>query len=400
MTSLINTPVSVADDLDAFRDALRHWLPGAIPANWRDRIRKGGEPAYLDVQREWYKALADAGLATAHWPSAWGGADLSLDAQIIFYSELARAGAPMALLYTVSLYHMPATMFAYGTPEQRDRYLEGVRNGGVVWCQGFSEPGAGSDLASLKTRAERRGDTYVVNGQKIWSSSGQHAEFCLLLARTDPTAKRKQEGISYFICDLRSPGVTVRPIAQPTAESEFNEIFFDDVEIPAENLIGEEGQGWQIAQTTLTTERGLLIFECVERLAQAYRKDADDGRDTWLRDPVARHQFVTFYPRIRAIQALVAQLLAELREDPHGGNVTATYVKLYWGPLLQDYVQFTTRAQGLEGQRFTEPQRCAGHNSGDAFSDFLWSYGWTIAGGSNEVMRNLVSERFLGLPKG
>lgn len=399
MATAIASPLAVAHDLDAFRQSLREWLPQAIPHDWRERIRKGGEEAYLEVQKAWYHALSDAGLATAHWPSAWGGADLSLDAQIVFYAELARAGAPMALLYTISLYHMPATMFAYGTQQQRDLYLEGARTGGVVWCQGFSEPGAGSDLASLRTRAERRGDKYVVNGQKIWSSSGQHADYCLLLARTDPSAPRKQDGISYFICDLRSPGVTVRPIAQPTTESEFNEIFFDEVEIPVENLIGAEGQGWQIAQTTLTTERGLLIFECVERLAQAYLREAAQ-RPEWLNDPVIRREFAAFYPRIRAIQALVAQLLAELREDPHGGNVTATYVKLYWAPLLQDFTLFLTRAQGLASQRFTAPQRCAGHNSGDAMIDFMWSYGWTIAGGTNEVMRNLIAERFLGLPKG
>ncbi|MDF8334965.1 acyl-CoA dehydrogenase family protein [Novosphingobium cyanobacteriorum] len=400
MTAPIDSPLAAAGDLDAFRRALRGWLPKAIPHDWQERIRQGGEPAYVDVQREWYRALADAGLATAHWPSAWGGADLSLDAQIVFYSELARADAPMAVMYVVALYHMPATMFAYGTPQQRDRYLEGVRTGGVVWCQGFSEPGSGSDLASLKTRAERRGDKYIVNGQKIWSSGGQNSDFCLLLARTDSSSARKQDGISYFICDLRTPGITVRPISQPTTESEFNEIFFDDVEIPAENLIGAEGQGWQIAQTTLTTERGLLIFECVERLAQAYIRDAAAGQDTWLADPIVAHEFATFYPRIRGIQAMVAQLLSELRDDPHGGGVMATYVKLYWGPLLQDYTLFLTRAQGLAAQVFVEPQRCAGHNSGDAFVDFMWSYGWTIAGGSNEVMRNIISERFLGLPKG
>lgn len=400
MSAQVNSPLVVADDLDAFRLAIREWLPLAIPHNWQDRIRNGGEAAYIEVQREWYKSLSDAGLATAHWQAAWGGADLSLDAQIVFYSELARGNAPVAAMYVVSLYHMPATLFAYGTPEQRDRYLEGARTGGVVWCQGFSEPDSGSDLASLKTRAERRGDKYIVNGQKIWSSGGQNSDYCLLLARTDSSAARKQDGISYFICDLRAPGITIRPIAQPTTESEFNEIFFDDVEIPMENLIGAEGQGWQIAQTTLTTERGLLIFECVERLAQAYVRDAAIGRETWLSDPAVAREFATFYPRIRAIQALVAQLLAELREDPHGGGVTATYVKLYWGPLLQDYNLFRARAQGLAAQVFVEPQRCAGHNSGDAFIDFMWSYGWTIAGGSNEVMRNLISERFLGLPKG
>lgn len=395
----MSPPLDHAGDPDRFRAALRAWLPQAIPANWRETAARGGEQGYLDVQRAWYAALTRAGLATAHWPSRWGGADLPLRQQIIFYEELARADAPIADLFTVSLYHMPATMFAHGTPEQRDAYLEGVRTGGKVWCQGFSEPGAGSDLASLRTRAERRGDVYVLNGQKIWSSYGVFADYCLLLAKTDPTAKRKHEGISFMIVDMKSPGLTVRGIPQITGEAEFAEIFFDDVEVPVANLIGPENEGWTIAQSTLTAERGLLIFEHSERIGHAYERDAATGRDTWLRDPALAREFAAFWPRIRAVNHLVAKLLTVLETDPHGGGDLATYIKLSWATLLQDYTAFLVRADGLDAQVVAPRIRAGGNNSGNPVYDFLWSYGWTIAGGSNEIMRNIISERLLDLPR-
>jgi alkylation response protein AidB-like acyl-CoA dehydrogenase len=392
-------PLDHIDDVEAFRIALRAWLPGAIPPNWRHTVQEGKEEGYLGTQRAWYAALTEAGLATAHWPSAWGGADLSLACQIAFYEECARAGAPMIDLNLISLYHMPATLFAYGTDAQRARYLDGARERGVVWCQGFSEPGAGSDLASLRTRAERRGDKYIINGQKIWSSYGLWADHCLLLARTDPLAKRKHDGISFFIVNMKSPGVTVRPIRQITGEAEFCEIFFDDVEIPAEDLIGAENAGWQIAQSTLTTERGLLIFEHSERMTHAYARDAGEGAETWLKNPVNARAFAAFYPRIRALNAMVARLLEILGSDPHGGGDMATYIKLYWATLLHDYTAFMTSVQGLTGQIEIGNLRGAGHTSGAHYYDFLWSYSWTISGGTNEIMRNVISERLLGLPR-
>ena len=342
-------PLDHVADLDAFRTALREWLPGAMPNDWRNRVQSGGEGGYLEAQREWYQTLTDVGLATAHWPSSWGGRDLPLSHQIVFYEEMAKAGAPNTDLFTISFYHMPATLFAHGTEEQCKRYLEGARTGGAVWCQGFSEPGAGSDLASLRTRAERRDDKYIVNGQKIWSSYGQWADYCLLLARTNPDAPKKHDGISFFIVDMKTPGLTVRPIHQITGEAEFCEIFFDDVEIPAENLIGAENAGWQIAQSTLTTERGLLIFESSERLTLSYSKDAAAGRDTWLRDPVKAHAFAAFYPRIRALNHLLGELLDELAVNPHGGGELATYIKLHWAVLLQDYTGFMAGVNGLSG---------------------------------------------------
>lgn len=392
-------PLAAVGDLNAFRAALREWLPRAIPADWKGRIHREGEHGYLSVQREWYAAQTAAGLATAHWPKGWGGADLSLAAQVVLYEEMARADAPNTDLFTISLYHMPATLFAYGTADQRERYLEGARSGGDIWCQGFSEPGAGSDLASLRTRAERRGDVYVVNGQKIWSSYGIFADYCLLLARTDPGAARKHDGISYFILDMKTPGLTIKPIRQITGEAEFAEIFFDDVEIPAANLIGAENDGWRIAQSTLTAERGLLIFENSERLVHAVQRDAVRYRELLQRDPARREAFAAFYPRIRAMKHMVGELLAQIDRDPHGGGEIATYIKLYWATLLQDYTGFTAQLDGLGGQIETEPLRCGGLTPEDATYAFLKSYSWTIAGGSNEIMRNVIAERLLGLPR-
>lgn len=393
------SPLTVADDLDAFRAALRAWLPAAIPRDWKERIRRGGEHGYLEVQREWYAAQTAAGLATAHWPHDWGGADLSLAAQVVLFEEMARADAPNTDLYTVSLYHMPATLFAYGTREQRERYLEGARTGGDVWCQGFSEPGAGSDLASLRCRAERRGDVYVVTGQKTWSSYGVFADYYLLLARTNPDAPRKHDGISMLIVDMKSPGLTIRPIHQITGENEFAEVFLDEVEVPVGNLIGAENQGWMIAQSTLTAERGLLIFENSERLAHSIQRDAIRHRELLERDSAKGQAFAAFYPRVRALKQMVAHLLAQLAEDSHGGGEIATYIKLYWAVLLQDYTGFMARLDGLGAQIETEPLRCAGHTPDDYTYAFLKSYSWTIAGGSNEVMRNVIAERLLGLPR-
>lgn len=393
-------PLDHKHDLEAFRAALREWLPGAIPKDWRHRVQTGGEAGYLATQREWYAALTSVGLGTAHWPAAWGGSDLPLALQVVYFEELARANAPITDLHCISLYHMPATLFAHGTQAQRERYLEGARSGGDVWCQGFSEPGAGSDLASLRTRAEKMGDRYVVNGQKIWSSYGLWADYCLLLARTDPNAPRKHDGISFLIVDMKSPGLTVRPIRQITGEAEFCELFFDDVEVPAENLVGTENAGWQIAQSTLTTERGLLTFELAERLKHAYAHDGLIGRDTWLRDPVKAYQFAAFGPRIRALNLMVGELLDELAVNPHGGGELATYIKLYWGTLLQDYGVFMGQVRGLDGLEQSLPLRGAGHSTGEHYYDFLWSYSWTIAGGSNEIMRNVIAERLLGLPRG
>ena len=384
----------------AFRAALQVWLAGTLDPDWQICMTGASEEHFLSFQRDWLEKLRAAGLDTPHWPKQWGGSELTLDEQIIMYEELARVAAPLPDLFVISLYHLPATLFAHGTPEQQARYLGGVRERGEIWCQGFSEPDAGSDLASLRTKAERQGNTYIVNGQKIWSSWGMFADYCLLLARTDPTAK-KQLGISYFILDMKSPGITVRPIKQASGEAEFAEIFFDNVEIPAENLIGAENQGWRIAQSTLTAERGLAIFDYAQRMEARMRTDLAAGREIWVKDAGHAREYARFWAEARAIRLMIRQMLREIAEDPKsGGTVTTTYIKLRWAGLLQDYSEFMIRMGGLPGQIAVPPLLGGGQQTGTAMLDFFRNYGWTIAGGSNEVMRNVIAERFLELPRG
>ena len=388
-------------DETAFRQELRDWLADNMPANWRSEWQKVRGSALKTKIVKWLEARRKVGLGTPHWPREWGGPGLPFAYQIIVYEELSRADAPEVEMFVISLFHTPATLFEHGTQEQKDKYLSGIINGTDIWCQGFSEPGAGSDLAALRTSARLDGDHYVVNGQKIWSSGAAHADYCLLLARTDPNGKRKHDGISYFILDMKTPGVTVRPINQITGEAHFAEIFMDDVKIPVANLIGAEGNGWHIAQSTLSTERGLLIFGEVERLARSFECDGAVARDTWMRDVQFRREYAALYAELQTVRLMIRKLLIELEAHPDKASPTLpTYIKLTWGPFLQRYTEFLLRAEGLETQKWQPGIPGTGHSSRLRMNDFLNSYGWTIAGGSNEIMRNIIAERILGMPKG
>jgi alkylation response protein AidB-like acyl-CoA dehydrogenase len=260
-----------------------------------------------------------------------------------------------------------------------------------VWCQGFSEPGAGSDLASLRTRAERRGEAYVVNGQKIWASGAQDAAWCLLLARTDATAP-KRRGISYFLLDLRSPGVLVRPIRQITGEEHFCEIFLTDVEIPVANRIGAENDGWRTAQSTLTSERGATMVELSERLALGFR---------WLvalvgdaPDPLVADRLARLASEVRALR-----LLARHDLGPTTDGASASTVKLFYSELLQRLTRFGVEVGGLAGQEAAVRPLSSGWESGLWLRDFLGSWEWTIPGGTSEIQRTIIGERGLGLPR-
>ncbi|TAL00022.1 MAG: acyl-CoA dehydrogenase [Rhodospirillaceae bacterium] len=394
-------PLDKRGDLDAFRAELRAWLSATVPVDWPQKMEGADTASYVAFQRWWIGEMRKVDLATPHWPREWGGEDISLSQQIVVSEEMARANAPDPDLFTISLYHLPATLFGHGTTEQRERYLRGAKEGRDIWCQGFSEPNAGSDLASLRTRAERKGSAYVVNGQKIWSSFGMFADYCLLLARTNPNAQKKQAGISYFILDMKSPGVTVRAIRQITGEAEFSEIFFDDVEIPAENLIGQENEGWTIAQSTLSAERGLIVFNQAEKLARAFDRDFQLGKGSWAHDHQFRREFGLLHARMRALRILIRRMLTEIERNPEmGGAVITTFIKLHWATLLQDYTAFLLRAEGAGTLALRPSVLGGGSNTGLRVNDFLRSYAWTISGGTNEIMRNIIAERVLGMPRG
>ena len=386
-------------DEQAYREAIREWLDD-VKRRFAT-LKAESDPSYYDTQQWWMAERSKVGLATPHWPKEYGGVDLSLENQVILAEEMARGDAPPMGMFVVSLNHIPHTLMAWGTEEQKKKYLPQVAKG-QVWCQGFSEPGAGSDLASLRTRAVRDGDHYVVNGQKIWSSMSMWASHCILLARTDPDAQ-KHAGISYFLMDMKAPGVEVRPIKQSNTESEFAELFLTDVRIPASEMVGAEGQGWKVSQSTLSAERGVLSFEGGERLryeverflASAVREDA-----AWLRDAGMRREFMRLFGEVQACRRFYRKLLKETREHSPMLAATVPQIKIINTVLRKEYSAFATRAQGLEGQFMVEEKLVRGVEGSQPLFNYISSFAGTIAGGSNEIMRNILSERILGMPKG
>lgn len=381
-------------DLVAFRQAVRDWISDCIGDQDVIAMNRMTGVESVKMQKWWMAERAKVGLAFPHWPKEYGGAALSVPHRVVLVEELARANIPRAQLFSIGTNHVPATLLPFGTQAQKDRYLRGVAVDGEIWCQGFSEPSAGSDLAALSTRADRDGDHFVVNGQKIWSSNAMYADFCLLLARTDPGAP-KHKGISYFIMDMRSPGIDVRPIKKSDTHSDFAEMFLTDVRIPVENLIGELNQGWQIANSTLSSERGVLNVEIIERLwvgSGRFLRDAMDTEAAWLRDPGMLREFMEIYGDLRATRSQVYALLDEDSRPPN--DFSPAIQKLVGSSVRQRLGEFQLRAQGLDGQYFEVA-------NGESFGmgDYLESFGMTIAAGSNEIMRNIIAERGLGLPR-
>ena len=381
------------NDPEAFRAALREWFAATVPAGWQERMAGASDEEFSKFQHWWFQQLVAAGLATPHWSAEWGGKDLTVDEQVIILEETVRANAPEPSMFVISLYHLPATLSKWGTPEQIARYLPGVSKG-EVWCQGFSEPGAGSDLASLRTRAVRKGDKYIINGQKVWSSYGVYADYYLLLARTDQTAP-KHQGISCFIVDLRSPGITIRPIGQMNGLNEFCEVFMDDLEVPAENLIGPENRGWDVAQSTLSAERGLIVFALGERMNGLFGKLlAEADPNGWTKDPSLRQTFMECYADIQSVRGLIRKMLTD-----HAAADLPPIIKILYGETLQRFTELMTRVQGLGSQIERPTFISGGYAKENWMVDYLSSWVWTIAGGSNEILRNVIAERQLGLPR-
>src|SRR5262245_37439796 len=249
--------------LEDLRDEVREWCAAHVPPRWREDQRGVSHEQLVEFLRWWGGELRGSGLLAPHWPKEWGGG-FSVQEQVVIAEELARGDAPRNALFHVAVFNVAPTLFHSATEEQRARFLPGIRDG-EVWCQGYSEPDAGSDLASLQTRATRDGDHYVVTGQKVWTSWAREADWCMLLARTDPS-EAKHKGISCLVVDMRSPGIEVRPITQAWGPADVNEVFFDEVAVPVENLLGPEHGGWAVAQGTLAAERAVSILDMNERL--------------------------------------------------------------------------------------------------------------------------------------
>ena len=385
------------DGRESLRREVRGWLEANVPAGWREAMTGCDQDAFVAAQRDWFGKLVAAGYATPHWPAEWPGGGRDLADQKIIYEEIARIDAPRLILYFVSLYHAASTLVEWAAPDQAREHLAGILNGDI-WCQGFSEPNAGSDLAALKTRAERKGDVYVINGQKIWSTMAQYADKCLLLARTSADGP-KQAGITYLILDMKTPGITVRPIRQITGDEEFAEIFLDDVEVPVANRLGEEGKGWAVAQSTLASERGLTLLELSRRMrGMLWRITAEMERKGRAQDPLILRDLGRLRTRIAASCALADNYLSRrIAGEERAGD--ASIVKLYYARVLRDYVSLGLRVGGLEAQYHADFTCGGGQETGNWTVDFMNSYAWSIAGGSDEVQRNIIAEKLLDMPK-
>ena len=396
------SPQAWPSDLEEFRAAVRDWCRAHVPAGWRQAQTGAGDQDFVIFQQRWFSQLRQAGLAVPHWPVQWGGG-MPVAQQIVLYQELAAHDAPRLVLAFVAIHHAASTLLAAGTDEQRRRHLPAILHG-EIWAQGFSEPEAGSDLASLRTTARKEGDAYLVNGQKLWASGAMHADWCLLLARTDPGAP-KRRGISYFLLDMRTPGVDVRPIRQATGESHFCEIFLSDVVIPATQLVGAENAGWQVAQQTLAAERGMTMLELAERLGhaglrwlvQACARPGPGGRRP-VDDSLVADRLAGFETEVTGLRALCRRLV-ERHDAGTAGPADASIVKLYYSELLQRMTGFGAEVAGLPAHTQLRKPASSGWESGAWVLDFIGSWEWTIPGGSSEIQRTIIAERGLGLPR-
>jgi alkylation response protein AidB-like acyl-CoA dehydrogenase len=386
-------------ELEAFRLQVRAFIAEHAPAiPPRAGVRSAENEAELKALQEWTARLYEAGYAGADWPTEYGGRDdWSPEKGILVGEELARAQVPGVQGAGVLVSH---ALISFGTDEQRRRHLPEIRAGRELWCQLFSEPGAGSDLASLRTKAVGVGDVYRVNGQKVWTTDGHWAHYGYLLARTDADAP-KHKGISAFALDMSTPGVTVRPLRELTGTSDFNEVFFDDVEVPADAMIGAPGQGWAIANATLAHERssvGAVVVRlrlAIDALIALARKVSVDGRPAIDSDRV-RDRIGQFSAEVEALSALTYANITRWTRGTERKH-DAAMAKLMFSELNLEMARFAVELGGEAGVLVEGDPNALEH--GRWQDEWLYARAYTIAGGSSEIMRNMIAERGLGLPR-
>jgi alkylation response protein AidB-like acyl-CoA dehydrogenase len=393
----------------AFRTEVRAFIeaecpPGIRRRGFRAAFGGGGwddirmpRDVYFKRNGEWVKKLADRGWIAPAWPKEYGGAGMTVMEQFIFSQEMSLSGAPRGGNFGIGTGWAGPTIILYGTEEQKNKYLPDIVKGDAVWCQGFSEPGAGSDLAAVQTRAVKDGDDYVVNGQKIWTSGAHVAKYMILLARTDPDAP-KHKGISYFIVDMKSPGLTVRPLVNMAGNHDFNEVFFDNVRVPKENMIGEENRGWYVGTTTLDFERSGIATSISHTLS--------------VRDIVSFMQehrgegFIADTPEVkneiadRMIEAGVEEMLCttviSMQNRGLVPNKEGSIAKLFSSELDVRISRTAMKVLGMYGQ-ITGGERAAAN--GRVASTYLYATTSTVGGGTSEIQRNIIAQRGLGMPR-
>ncbi|CAJ1509951.1 acyl-CoA dehydrogenase IpdE1 [[Mycobacterium] holstebronense] len=375
--------------VEEFRAEVRAWLAENLVGEFAELKGLGGpgrEHEAFEERMAWNRHLADAGLTCLGWPVEHGGRGLSVAHRVAFYEEYAKADAPDKVNHLGEELLGP-TLIAFGTPEQQQRFLPGIRNVTELWCQGYSEPGAGSDLANVATTAVLDGDAWVINGQKVWTSLAHLSQWCFVVARTEKGSKR-HNGLSYLLVPLDQPGVEIRPIVQLTGTSEFNEVFFDDARTDADLVVGEPGDGWKVAMGTLTFERGVSTLGQQIRYARELSSLAElAARNGAADDPLIRERLTRSWVGLRSMRSYAMATMDV--EQPGQDNVS----KLLWANWHRDLGELAMDIIGrdsmvLRDGEFDEWQRL-----------YLFTRSDTIYGGSNEIQRNIIAERVLGLPR-
>jgi alkylation response protein AidB-like acyl-CoA dehydrogenase len=379
--------LTLSNEEEAFRDELRAWLKDNHPGREPE-----GDEAGFSFRRDWQRQLYEAGWAGVSWPQEYGGRGATLVEQAIFNEEVTRAQAPQ-LANVLGLAMGGPTVIAHGTEEQKQRYLAPILSAEEIWCQGFSEPESGSDLASLKTRAVRDGNDWVVTGQKVWTTLAHEAKWCMLVARTD-TEAAKHKGLTYFLMDMEQDAVQVRPLRQITGESEFNELFIEEARIPDENVVGGVGNGWNVAITTLMHERATLAFglqiavkialgELIERARETQANGGTAAEDALVRDRLAQLYIESEVLRLNAYRGLTAIMRYGV-PGPEG-----SLGKWHWAEVNQALTELAMDIAGPRAQLNEDPWTYR----------FLRARANSIEGGTTEILKNIVAERVLGLPR-
>ena len=386
---------------EVFRREFRSWLEANIPRDWRDdgELHDPDSKEEFERRRAWHRKLYDDGWMCIHWPEEYGGRGASLIEQVIYHEELDRAKAPPTVNFQ-GIARVGPTLMQWGTPEQKQRFIPKIPPAEEIWCQGLSEPNHGSDLAAVETRAIDQGDHFLVNGAKVWTSNAHHADYTTLLCRTDPDVP-KHKGLSYLLVDMKSPGITVRPLVQITGEHGFNQVFFEDVQVPMANLVGEKNRGWMVAITNMMFERTIhggrtdMMVE-VEQLISLAKQVEHHGRPAW-QDSYVRQRIAGFACEASALKyTSFRQLTRQLQGQPPGPE--GSMMKLGTSTLNHRMQEFAMELLGPYSQ--FEYQADQAIDRGKWSHRMLAARRSTIAAGTNEIQHNIIGERVLGLPKG
>ncbi len=396
-------------EAESFRKEIRAWLEENLPGGWFEPGFSLSPEGRREFNTTWPTKLFEGGWICAGWPTEYGGKGLTLIEQVVLNEEFAKANAPMRADFFGDTLVGP-TILQWGTDEQKKEFIPGILNGTITWCQGFSEPNSGSDLASLKTSAVLDGDEWVINGQKVWTTQAQYADYVFLLTRTDPDAEQ-HAGISYLLVPMHQDGIDVRPITQVDGSAEFNEVFFTNARCPKGNVVGGVNNGWKVAMTTLGFERGSSSTTGYRRFLKEYETIVGEARRVGRSDDeLVREDLVKAWSKIKIMQINGYRSLTDALNNTHNAALLGACNKMFWSETHRDYMDLAMNILGMQAQVLTGTGSVAGpsgamHRGREDYpvselqASFFFSRSETIWGGTAEIQRNIIGERALGLPK-